>query len=121
MGIVVLEGERVVQVLVYRQARPYEEYYTDQSKVIYNLDAYEVNGSHEADRLWALCHIGCFPLEKADLLGIKPEYLSDREWYEFVYNCYRIPEDDTVENRIRRFYQQASKQKRYVVRSSLGI
>ena len=121
MGIVVLEGERVVQVLVYRQARPYEEYYTDQSKVIYNLDTHEVNGSHEADRLWALCHIGCFPLEKADLLGIKPEYLSDREWYEFVYNCYRIPKDDTVENRIRRFYQQASKQKRYVVRSSLGI
>ncbi len=91
IGVIILdENGDAVAILIYNTPLQKEIYTTDFNNNIISLEQKEYDWDIERTRRFAIRNLNVFPVEPVDELAEKPDYLSENEWYEFIYTCYIV-------------------------------
>ncbi len=119
IGVIVFDSDYYIQsIQIYQNPKKPERYTMDQNKTIHKIEEAGLSGSREGDRLFALRNLYDYEIPAADLLGEKPPYLSDNEWYEYLYACLDPKGVAQLEIRISVAYQQAGYKKRETIQTA---
>jgi len=119
VGILVMnQDQSVAAVLMYHERKQTEVYLMDSNKVIYESRKRGPYGDLETNRIAAIRGLKDFDIRPADVVGEKPKYLSEDEWYQFVYNCYRVNGIIQLKERIAMAYYAAGAAKRSKIGST---
>lgn len=120
VGIILFDEkiENISYIMIYEQERPGEGYLMDANKVIHEIKKYTPGGTPEGNRISAIRNLMDYPIPQADILAPKPEYLSDQEWYNFVYFCHRTFGLEALNIRVTDAYKNAKEHKQAVIQST---
>ena len=116
IGIVLFTQDgRVSQLLTYTRARPQEIYLTDHTKIIFDYKEKPAAYPPAQYRHYALHGLKYFNIENADVLAPQPAYLTEDEWFSYIYACYRSQEAGDIKQRISMAYEKAAERKRSTI------
>lgn len=101
IGVIILdENGDAVAILIYNTPLHREIYTTDFNNSIISLEQKEYDWDIERIRRFAIRNLNLFPIEPVDELAEKPDYLSENEWYEFIYTCYIVFSKNALRGKI---------------------